>query len=492
MIKFKNIIKNIISNPNIFFLKNLGIKQIILKNTFWLGLSGGISRLLKLFLIIYVARILGATEYGKFTFALAFVSLFAVLEDMGIPSVITREFAKDKKREKDFPAIFSLMLVLIIVTLLLIFISSFFITSDPVVQKIIWILGISVTVSGFTRIIFAFFQARQKMEYQSWVQIFQALIVTAVGFFVLFNLPSVKNLSLSYLFASILALFFVIFLFYIKIQPIKFNFNKTLWRNYLTMSWPLALVGIFGIIYNQIDSIMMGYWGQITEVGWYNAAYKIMGVSLIPSSLIATSFFPFLSKRLAESKKEFKKAWSHFLGIMIFLAMPIVTGGIVLAPKIINFVYGPSYYPSIFAFQILILGAGMIFLLIPFSQALIVSNQQRKLFLITFFAAAVNVFLNFILIPNYSLYGAAVATAVTYFLALLLYIIVVLRTTTIKSFNFNVFASFFSSLFAAAIMYFTIARPEIYSFNIFISALIGSVVYLLSFSLIRKVINAFQ
>ena len=35
---------------------------------------------------------------------------------------------------------------------------------------------------------------------------------------------------------------------------------------------------------------------------------------------------------------------------MIFLAMPIVAGGIVLAPKIIDFFYGSNFTPSVFAF----------------------------------------------------------------------------------------------------------------------------------------------
>jgi len=92
----KETIKNVISNPAGFLLHNLGEKQTIAKNTFWLGVAEGITRFLKLFLIIYVARILGATEYGKFTFALAFVSLFAIFSDFGISTITTREIARDK------------------------------------------------------------------------------------------------------------------------------------------------------------------------------------------------------------------------------------------------------------------------------------------------------------------------------------------------------------------------------------------------------------
>ena len=155
--RIRNVIQNIVSNPGAFFLKNSGVKQTIAKNTFWLAIAEGVTRFLKLFLIIYIARILGATEYGKFTFALAFVSLFAIFSDFGISTITTREIAREKEKEKEFPAVLSLKLVLSIGTLFLICIGSFFITLDLVIRGIIWILGVYIIVSSFSEIVFAFF-----------------------------------------------------------------------------------------------------------------------------------------------------------------------------------------------------------------------------------------------------------------------------------------------------------------------------------------------
>ena len=76
-----------------FFLDNINLKQTILKNTFWLVMAEIIIRILKLVLVIYVARILGATEYGKFTFALSFAMLFVALSDLGLSPITVREFS---------------------------------------------------------------------------------------------------------------------------------------------------------------------------------------------------------------------------------------------------------------------------------------------------------------------------------------------------------------------------------------------------------------
>jgi len=87
---------------------------------------------------------------------------------------------------------------------------------------------------------------------------------------------------------------------------------------------------------------------------------------------------------------------------------------------IINLLYGSEFSPAILAFQILVLMAGLNFLYIPFYLALIAANLQKKIFIISLIAALVNIVLNLILIPKYSLYGAAVSTLITYIILLVL------------------------------------------------------------------------
>jgi len=490
--EIRNIVKNIFLNPRNFFLENLGVKQTIFKNTFWLAFAEGVSRFLKLILIIYVARILGATEYGKFTFALAFVSLFAIFSDLGLSQITTREFARDNEREKEISSLFSLKILLGLGTLILILIGSFFITPEPVIRSLIWILGIYTICTSFGAIIFAFFQARQKMEYQAMTQILEAILVTAAGFFVILNFPSVINLSYSYLFAGFAALIFILTLFHFKVFPLGISFKKSIWQKFLSLSWPLALAGIFGSIYTQTDSIMMGYWGQITQTGWYNAAYRIIGVTLVPAALISTGFFPALSIAFKESKERAQKIWNYFMESMIFLAVPIVVGGIVLTPRIIDYIYDPSYFPAILAFQILILMAGIAFIASPFGQILIVANQQKKLFWITLSGALINVILNSILIPKYSLYGAAAATVATSVLILFLLFKFTTKLTPIRPFNLKSLANFFGAILASIPMYFVIIQPQIYHLNIFLPILIGAGIYLICFLGYKKLLGQFR
>ena len=198
-----------IDKIKIFLFHNAGVRQTIFKNTFWLAISEVVIKLLKLVLLIYVAKILGATEYGSFNFAFAFVYLFAILADLGIGQIVVREFAGEQEKEKEFSAIFSLKVLLNLVTIFLVFITSFFITSDDVIQKLIWILAIYLFIDSLFAILLSFFRARQMMQYEAFARVIQALVLVGAGFFILFNFPSAENLSYSYVFSILVALIFL-------------------------------------------------------------------------------------------------------------------------------------------------------------------------------------------------------------------------------------------------------------------------------------------
>ncbi len=483
----KSVIKNICKNPKAFFLENTGIKQTLAKNTFWLSVAEVVTRTLKLILIIYVARILGATEYGKFSFALAFISLFAVLSDLGLSSITTRELSKSESRKDDFYSVLSLKLFLGFLVLNIVLAGSFFITKDYSIREVIWILSFYYVLSAFFGIFYAFFRAKQKMEYEAWIKILEAASVTLFGFFVIFKSPSVKNLSFAYLFATIFSFSVLLIFFHCKVYRLTLRFNLGVWKKFFSMSWPLALAGFFATIYGQIDSVMMGYWGQITQTGWYNAAYRIIGATLIPVNLLGASFFPMLSNLLKEPKEKLQRAWDYYLQLMIFLAVPLVIGGIILASEIIRFVYGTEYLASITAFQILMFTVGFSFLISPFYQIIVVFNHQKKFFWISLIGALVNFILNLIIIPKYSLYGAAFTTLVTFCLMFILSLRIVYRFIPITSLNIKLFQGFLASLISCIPMIFVLFLLKPFSLNVLISILLGAFVYIIFYIITLKV-----
>ena len=189
-------------------------KLTILKNTFWLGLAEVFSRFLRFFLVISAARILGATNYGKFSFATQILFISAILTDLGISPITTRELAKNQAAgKKEISSILSLKTILTLVIWGIVILSSFIFIDDPVVRMILAVLVLDTVFGSFIKFINALFEAHQKMKYEAIGGITRSIIIVSLGLFLLFYYPSlfqyppVVNLSWVYAIGSILVAF---------------------------------------------------------------------------------------------------------------------------------------------------------------------------------------------------------------------------------------------------------------------------------------------
>lgn len=373
--------------------------------------------------------------------------------------------------------------------LILILIGSFFITPDPLIRKVIWLLAGFILTYGFCEILYALLRARQKMEYEAGAKMLQAGLLTVLGFFVILKYPSVVNLSYAYLWAGIISLILILFFFHFKIFSLKIFWQTSVWKKFLLMSWPLGLIGIFGALNQNFTSIILGYFGKLTQTGWYNAAWKIANVCLILNILVSQSFFPSLSLAFKQSKEKFQKVWNFYTEIMIFLSIPLIVGGITLSPRIIGFIYTPEFTPSVLALQILIVMIGLVFISSSFSYALIAANQQKKLLWLAGIGVGINISLNLILIPRIGFYGGAVAILIATGLCLVLLFKFILKFTSIRPWNRQILLGIIGVIFSSAFMYFVISRPQIYTLNVFLTILVGAAVYFISFFAYKKIIN---
>ena len=476
---------NYITKINYSLFSNGTTGQTIAKNITWQVVGTLANKLFSLFLIIFAARILGVEGYGQFTFALAFVSLFTVLSHLGLPNIITREFAREENKN-DFYAIASLQIVLVSLTFLLIAAASFLTISSLEVRLLILVLGVFLLMNSLIGTAYSYFHSQQKMEYEAWLEVIQMGLLISFGLFVLFQFPSPLNLSYAYAISATIAFLIAIVFFQAKMFRLRLRWNVAIWKKYLRMSWPLALSALFAVLYSYVDSIMLGYWNLFVETGWYNAAQRVMLASLLPMGFVGASFLPALSKLSRESKDRFQSAWNQEIEIMITLALPLAVGGIVLASGIVSFLYSTEFAPAVLVLQILLVTAAVNFLFRPFYDAMIVFNQERKIFWITMAGAVLNIVLNLILIPKYSLYGAAAATLGTYSVLLLIAMIFVKKFTLAKFSLIRIILTTAMSVLSVYAMYVALRYLLLSHVHVALLVFIGAVVYGVVFFGLRK------
>jgi len=163
-----------------------------------------------------------------------------------------------------------------------------------------------------------------------------------------------------------------------------------------------------------------------------------------------------------------------------------------LAPGIINFIYGQNYAPAILAFQILMVTSGIIFLYTPLQQVLIIFDRQKKIFWVVLFGAIFNIILNSILIPKFSLYGAAAATVATHFLVGISLLKLTLNFHFIPQFNQRILLNFTIAILSSLLMSFIISLPRIYNLHIIFPILFGALIYGATFFILRYAMGKFS
>jgi len=162
-----------------------------------------------------------------------------------------------------------------------------------------------------------------------------------------------------------------------------------------------------------IDSVMLSYIKGDAAVGWYNAPFRIVLVLLlIPQSLIV-ALYPVMSKFYNTSEDSLTLSFQKSLKYLAMLGLPIGVAITLLAKQIILLTFGQEYINSVAPLQILVWSSVLIFVTMPFGNLLNCQNKQLVVTKVCGLYVPLNIILNLILIPRYSLIGAGIATVLT-------------------------------------------------------------------------------
>jgi len=399
--------------------QNRGIRQTIVKNVFWLTVGQVGSRLIRAVIIIYAARVLGAAEYGLFSYILSIAALFTVFSDIGINQILTREAAQHSDRRLHyFSTSFWIKIFLFLLTAILII---FVVPSFSKIEKmanLVYFAAFIVIFDGLREFCAAFFRAKEKMELEALAIISTNAAITILGFAALYLLTTSQSLLFSYTTATALGAFVAVIALKDEFKKIISFFDKKLVKPIIGAAWPVALVGIIGALMLNTDIIMLGWWRTAEEIGFYSASQKIIQLLYAFPAILAGAIFPTLS-RLVSQKDNQKVKQLMELGVIavILIGLPMAIGGFMLSGPLIKLVYGDQYLPTVPVFQILIFTVLIIFPATLIGNSLLAYHKQKKLAVYMGIAATGNIVFNAILIPFYGIIGAAIATIATQLLS---------------------------------------------------------------------------
>ena len=388
--------------------------ESITKNVASLYIGEIISQILTFFLVIAIARYLGDAGLGKYSFVFSFVALFLILADMGLPTLITKEVAKNKALTKaHLTKTFTLKILLNIVTFFITIAAIWFSRKDTETILLVTLAGIAMFFYNLAGMYRAIFQAYELMKYEASSRVIERFIAAGLGIFLFYRGYGIVSLFLVLIFSNIVYYFMLYILTKTKISEVSLAIDVESWKQNLKESMPFWITTVFISIYFRIDTIMLGFMKGFAVTGWYNAALKIIEVITRIPFLLIVAVFPALAKFHRLSYDKTKLLYEKSFYYMILLALPIATGLILLADRVILHIYSSEFTNSVIALQIL--AASLIFIFVNYLMGYLLNAIDRqKLFTLTSGITTIfNILLNVILIPKYSYIGAAVATLIS-------------------------------------------------------------------------------
>jgi O-antigen/teichoic acid export membrane protein len=187
------------------------------------------------------------------------------------------------------------------------------------------------------------------------------------------------------------------------------------WKEVLRSSLPLGLAVLSAAVVNRIDFIMLERMTDLHQVGLYAAAYKITNLlEAFPLMLMGT-IYPVMASYARDDHARLRDLYRKSVKYLALLALPLGAVVTAAASVIVRIVFGAAYSEAGRALSILVWSTVFLYLAISGGNLLISIGRERLNFLITGTAAVINILLNLLWIPRLGYIGAALATAVTFF-----------------------------------------------------------------------------
>jgi O-antigen/teichoic acid export membrane protein len=366
------------------------------------------AKLLIFWALVRMARVLGTDLFGDIAFAAALAAYFAILVNQGLDVYGIRETVANPSLLANHAGnILGLRLIAgVLASLILVLVVLLIEKPDHV--KILLLLNGFLYFSSALSLRWVF-QAKEQMKYLAAAGVV-AQCVYAGSILLFLKRPAQYYWIPIFQFSGEALATWVLYISAArKYGFFRPNFRFRQWSNMLKESLPMGVSISLGMIMFQFDLVLLGFMKPAAEVGFYSAAYKVILFFSAFVFLYGVNIFP----GIARCKKEphtLRPIANQSLRYTMMLTIPLAAGGYLLAGPLMNFIYGPEFAGGAGALQILLWIIPLMTARIVYRATLLTHGFERQELWIALGATVTNVGLNLLLIPQFSLMGAAVAT----------------------------------------------------------------------------------
>lgn len=349
-----------------------GIKSLV-KDTAVYGLSSIVGRFLNWCLVPLYVYLFPSEEYGVVSYLYGFTAVALVILNYGMETGFFRFANKEKDPERVYTTSllsvgFTSLLFVILLTLFLNPVSEFMLLPDD--SLYIWLLGITVAVDAFSNLPFAYLRYKKKAWRFAGIKLLNVGVNIGLNLFFLLACPALMRhcpgtvdwfyepaggeaFGIGWIFVANVISTLVVFLCLLpQITGRKYAFSGELLKRMLVYSWPLLILGVAGILSQNMGQLLIPYifTGREAEahsmVGIYGANMKIAIVMVMFTQAFRYAYEPFIFSQAKEDGEGKKQAYCDAMKYFIIFGLLIFLGVMYYLPVLKHFI-SPGYWSGL-------------------------------------------------------------------------------------------------------------------------------------------------
>ena len=384
----------------------------------------GISLFGLIFIISAVAKYTGPSIYGEISLAASIFIVLKTIAQLGLDQVYFKYVSQQKPYHFLFVKYANKLITIIYILLSLVVVFfAFFYTS---ITGFYFILATCLAYYfSSIDLLNAYYEGSLLSKVNVFANVTGLLISLSIRWGIVF-------FKLNYLYLTIPIILMTCIPFFIKLwiyfrqhhhtsKPSNIiKVKRKRYRAYfLAMGIPLTFAVLTATINGQISNFLLGYLENTRSVGIFSIAFVLAGAWCIVPTTLIMSYMTSIYNLNNNDYDNYISLSAKILKNIALLSLVIVGILFLVAPYLIDWLYGAQYQQSIVLFRYLILFQFIWVLNFYFSRIVIKYNGYRFLAIKSIIFCMFNIIISVFMIQKYSIVGATIALIITEFFSLL-------------------------------------------------------------------------
>jgi O-antigen/teichoic acid export membrane protein len=378
-----------------------------------------LSRIISFIMLPIYTRYLSPGDYGVLELLTMTSDAISILIGMGLPSAIFR-FYSEKETQEEKNRVISTALISGASLFFLVF-SILFMNSGAFSRLVFGkdtyttyfrVVFISMMFSSSIELPLVFLRAKARsFEFVILSSIKLAIQLSLNIYFVVYLGYGVIGVLYSTLIASVLL---SVYLVITTFKSCGLGFSTGILKDLVRYGVPLIFSQLGAFVLTFSDRYFIQAYFNINQVGLYSLGYKF---GTIVSSLLMGPFFQHWAIEMFEidKKPDREQVFVNIFDAMFVLSMVLIFIESIFIKEAVKIISAPEYLLAYTIVPIICLAYYFSMLMYFVQVGILIKKQTRLIAYSTVIAAAVNIGLNFLLIPKYGMYGAGASALISFF-----------------------------------------------------------------------------